>query len=141
MPPVKAVMTPFPHPVGVDEPITTVQRVMAERRIRHLPVMERGKLVGVISARDIKQVIGPAGEPPSGQELLVRDLCIFDAYVVDLNEPLANVLLEMASRDVDSALVVKDKRLAGIFTVADACRAFGECLRALDPKGGGEDAA
>jgi hypothetical protein len=46
----------------------------------------------------------------------------------------------MAEHCLDSALVVKDGRLAGIFTVSDACRQFGRLLRSLFPPGG-DDAA
>jgi CBS domain-containing protein len=33
--------------------ITDAAKVMAERRIRHLPVVDRGKLVGIVSIRDL----------------------------------------------------------------------------------------
>ncbi len=33
--------------------IADAARIMAERRIRHLPVVDRGKLVGIISIRDL----------------------------------------------------------------------------------------
>jgi len=53
------VMTRDPITVFVDDTITKAVTLMAERRIRHLPVVDReGRLKGVISARDIAVVFG-----------------------------------------------------------------------------------
>ena len=60
---------------------------------------------------------------------------------MDLSEPLDRVLSKMARLQVGSVLVVKEDRLAGIFTVTDACRSFAECLRAQFPGEGGDEAA
>ena len=76
----------------------------------------------------------------SGREPTVRDADMLEAYVVDLDQRLDNVVLEMAKRHIDSALIVKDGRLAGIFTATDACRWLGELLREDLPTGG-DDAA
>ncbi len=51
------VMTRDPVTVFEDDTITKAVTLMAERRIRHLPVVDReGRLKGVISARDIASV-------------------------------------------------------------------------------------
>jgi CBS domain-containing protein len=71
----------------------------------------------------------------------VRDICVRETYIVELAEPLDRVLLHMARHHIGSALVVKDRRLAGIFTITDACRAFGELLRTLFPSGGDDQVA
>ncbi len=63
------------------------------------------------------------------------------AYVVELSEPLDIVVLHMARQRIDSALVVKNERLVGIFTMTDACRFLGGLLRSLFPRGQGDDAA
>ncbi len=134
IPPVKAVMTTFPHWVEVDAPLARAHEMMAEHAIRHLPVMENGQLVSVLRDRDLES-------PSAAASLRVRDVCDREtAYVVGLSEPLDRVLRHMAEHGLDSALVVKDGRLAGIFTVWDACRHFRKLLRSLFPPGG-DDAA
>jgi acetoin utilization protein AcuB len=124
IPPIKAVMTPFPHAVGIDDSIEKARRVMSAHAIRHLAVTEHGRLVGVISAREIELAAGARA---------VRDLNPTAAHVVELNEPLDRVLLAMAKSHLGSTLVVKREKLVGIFTTSDACRSFGECLRNLFP--------
>jgi acetoin utilization protein AcuB len=124
IPTIKAVMTPFPHSVGIDDSIETARAAMRAHAIRHLAVTEEGQLVGVISAREIELATGAQ---------LVRDLQLALANVVELTEPLDRVLFAMAKSHLGSALVVKRGKLVGIFTSSDACRIFGECLRNLFP--------
>ena len=47
-------MTRHPVTVGPDEEVDEVTRVMLGLGVRHLPVVERGKVVGIISARDLQ---------------------------------------------------------------------------------------
>ena len=49
----REVMTADPDTIGADEPVTTAVRRMDEGAYRHLPVVEGGEVVGVLSIRDI----------------------------------------------------------------------------------------
>ena len=131
IPPIKAVMTPFPHSVGIDDSIETARKAMSAQGIRHLAVMERGQLVGVISERELDLAAGARR---------VRDAQVAGAYVVELTERLDRVLLAMSRSHLGSALVVKRGKLVGIFTTSDACRIFGECLRNIFPNDDNEAA-
>ena len=124
IPPIKAVMTPFPHSVEIGDPIEKARQAISAHRIRHLPVTDEGRLVGVISARELEVATDAR---------VVRDAHLAGAYVVELTERLDRVLLTMAKSHLGSALVVKRGKLVGIFTTSDACRIFGECLRNLFP--------
>ncbi len=133
IPPIKAVMTPFPHWVEIDAPLDRARQLMAEKGFKHLPVMEQGKLVGVLTERQLPPAPGPPGT--------VRDVFVRETYVVGLSEPLDKVLEHMAEHHLESALVMKDGKLAGIFTTSDACRSFARLLGSLFPGGGSSDAA
>ena len=141
IPQIKTVMTPFPHSVELDAPLNQVREFMREHEIRHLPVTENHELVGVVTDRDIKLMLGPDFAYPPEKELSVRDVYISDPYVVDLHEPLDNVLLNMARRHIGSVLVTRKGKLAGVFTVTDACQSFAEFLREHFLPGGGDEAA
>lgn len=141
IPEIKSVMTPFPWHIHIEDSLSRATEVMAEHEIRHLPVTDGGELVGIVSERDIGLLLTPNLGPERQAGLTVGDACVRDAYVVDLSTRLDRVLLEMAERHIDSALVVKSGRLAGIFTATDACRCFGELLRAQFPDPGGNEAA
>lgn len=137
IPQIKAVMTPFPHWISSDRPVSEAVRLMADHGIRHLAVKTGAKLVAVVTEHDVRNA---RNLNPQADQLEVGDICGKQAYVVELSEPLDRVLLGMADNYVDSALVVKDGKLAGIFTITDACRGFGDLLRSLFPSGG-DDAA
>jgi CBS domain-containing protein len=46
-------MTPAPLTVSADDGILEAARLMGARRLRHLPVVEGGNLVGIVSIRDV----------------------------------------------------------------------------------------
>jgi CBS domain-containing protein len=141
IPSIKAVMTPFPYCVDADEPLTRALELMQQQGIRHLPVMDAGRPWGVLTERAARVALGPAVASPVAERLRARDVAIDEAYAVELHTPLDVVVTHMADRRLECALVVKDGRLAGIFTITDACRALGDLLRTLFPRPGGDSAA
>ena len=138
MPRIGSVMTPFPYSLGPHDSLESARRLMAEHHIRHLPVMVKGSPAGVVTDQDMQRAAA-GGDPDA--ELRLGDLTLSEACQVDISAPLDLVLSEMASRLLDSALVLKSGRLVGIFTATDACRAFAEFLRREVPTPGGESAA
>jgi len=132
-PKLKNVMTPFPYSVDADAPVDEAERFMREHKIRHLPVMDKGVLKGVVSDRDIKLMLGPDFAYPNPRELKVGNVMIEDCYVVDLATPLRAVLRHMAEHRLGSALVTRRGKLAGVFTSTDACRAFADYLEGTPP--------
>ena len=133
-------MTPFPHSVDIKAPITEAQAFMEEHGIHHLPVTEDGVLIGIVTARDITLLIGPAFDYPDPGNLTVTDAMVTEAHVVDLETPLTRVAETMAERQLGSALVTRHGKLAGIFTVTDACRVLAEHL-SIDADSGPDEAA
>lgn len=140
-PSLKMVMTPFPYSVERSAPLEEARYVMDQHNVRHLPVTDGHELVGLITDRDMRSVLALPMELKVASNLTVKDVYIPDAYVVDLNEPLENVLLTMAARHIGSALVTRQGNLAGIFTAVDACRCFGDYIRENFPRPDGDEAA
>jgi acetoin utilization protein AcuB len=141
LPQILAYMTPFPYSIEADAPLAEAHAFLRERHIRHLPVTDRGELVGVLSDRDIKLALGPdLGSPPE-RELTVRDVFQPDSYVVDAGASLLTVAATMADRHVGSALVTRGDKLVGIFTATDACRALARILREQHPIPGPDEVA
>ena len=134
IPAIKAVMTPFPHSIDIDAGLDEARKLMADHAIRHLPVVEDGELIGMLSQRDMDRAekMGPTR---------VREVCSRRTYCVDMSTPVTHVLKRMAEDHVGSAMVTRQGKLAGIFTTTDACRAYAETLETLFPAPDGEDAA
>lgn len=132
MPSIGTVMTPLPHSIDIGEDVVTARVVMEEHGIHHLPVTSNGKIAGVITVRDI-QVAG-ALAPERDGPLLVREVCHMPAYVADVSDPLDVVLLEMAERQLSSAVVVDHRgKLSGILTLTDVCRLYASALEGRYP--------
>ncbi len=139
-PQVIAFMTPFPYSVEVDAPLEAAHRLMREHNFRHLPVTSGGALVGILTDRDIKLILGPDFGGASERELKVRDAYVERPCVVPASTPVAVVARTMADYHIGSAIVTKNDKLVGIFTVTDACRALARVLGG-DGEEGEDDAA
>ena len=135
------VMTPFPHAVDVDASIHEAREFMMQKSIRHLPVTERGELVGLLSDHDTKIMLGPDFGYPKETELVVRDVYVEEPYIVDISAPLLGVLDTMVGRHIGSAIITKHRKLAGILTSRDVCQALALYLKSKEPPGEGDDVA
>jgi acetoin utilization protein AcuB len=141
IPSIGSVMTPFPFVVQVDDSVLAARALMVEHQVRHLPVKDGNTLLGVLTDRDLKRALDPSLGLPPKEELFVRDVFVPDAYVVDVREPLDGVLDHLSSQHLGSALVTKNGRLAGIFTLTDAARLYCRHLRSLFPSHSGDEVA
>ena len=65
-------MSVSPHTIQADRTLADARRWMSEHSIRHLPVMDRGVLVGVISERDVHLVASIPGVDPSASRCARR---------------------------------------------------------------------
>jgi acetoin utilization protein AcuB len=123
-------MTASPHCVNAGLPLKKARELMRTHGIRHLPVQLAGRLVGVITDRDLKlaESFDRAGE------LLVDDAMTPDPFAVRPGAKLAAVTRQMAAHRYGCA-VVQDERgkVVGIFTAVDGLRALGDALRAPKP--------
>jgi acetoin utilization protein AcuB len=117
-------MTPGPHSIGRDQSLAAAHRLMREHRIRHLPVLDGGKLVGVISDRDLH--LAETLKDVDAERVPVEDAMTPSPYWVGPATPLAVVAREMAEQKIGSAVVIDGKRIAGVFTVTDALRALAD---------------
>ncbi len=124
----KTSMQPFPYTVAVGSSLPQATALMREHSIRHLPVTEGGKIVGILSQRDIRLAQSLTKFIPDEGSVSVGEVCSRDPFVVDINQSLSLVLGEMAARHIGCALITKNDKLVGIFTTTDACRVFGDHL-------------
>ena len=124
---VRRFMTAGPHSISSQHTLADAHRLMRERGIRHLPVVDGGRLAGVVSQRDLYLL-----ETLRGVELArerVEDAMSDEPYVVSPDAPLDEVAEAMATRRHGSALVVERTEIVGIFTSTDALRALAALLR------------
>ena len=141
MPIVGGVMTSFPYFVETNEPVSRIERLMDEHHIRHVPVQENGKVVGVVTERDLHHLIKRSASLEEKERVRARDIMIANPYVVAFNTPLNEVVIGMAQRHIGSAIIVRRGKLAGILSSIDVCRILGEYLESTFPPVTDDDAA
>jgi|APTNR8051073442_1049403.scaffolds.fasta_scaffold28810_3 acetoin utilization protein AcuB len=125
-PTIQKFMTTDPKSIESTAKIKDAQALMTKFKIRHLPVTRQGKVVGILSDRDIK-LVGSFSEIEI-DEVVVADVCQNKPYIVAPDELIHEVAAEMAAKHYGSAIVVQNSRLVGIFTAVDACRTLAEIL-------------
>ena len=119
-------MTRSVHTIGAQSPLTEAHRIMNEHAIRHLPVLEGGKLMGVVSMRDLHLIETLKGVDP--KEVAVEEAMAQEAYTVPPGTPLLEVARTMAMHKYGSAVIARDGKVEGIFTTIDALKALEEVL-------------
>lgn len=133
MPAIKVAMTPFPYSVEIDDPVSVAEEQMEAHGLRHLPVSEKGELVGIVTDRDIARHVNAALPDADRKRIAIRGVCKTGVYVVDVSAPLDEVLLHLAEHHIGSAIVVKQvgdtSKLAGILTLSDVCTLLAKVLR------------
>jgi acetoin utilization protein AcuB len=102
--------------------------MMRDHQVRHLPVFAGGRLVGILTDRDLHLIETLKGVNPS--EVAVEDAMSPSPFTVSSDASLAEVCAEMAEHKYGCAVVLQRDKVIGIFTTVDACRALGELLRA-----------
>lgn len=125
---VKEMMTPNPSTIEPDRSIQDALLLMYQHDIRRLPVMEGNKLVGIISDRDIKQLIGRSPLGPfslSEKELSlsVRGIMTVNAVTVQQNEDIRGAIELMAENKFSGLPVVDHQHhLVGVISTIDILR-------------------
>jgi predicted transcriptional regulator len=124
---IKDFMTRSPHAIGHDQPLKLARERMQQWGIRHLPVLDGGTLVGVLSERDIA-LIGVLS-PERLEDLAVEEAMSNDPYAVAPDAPAAEIAQYMADHKYGSAVVMDKHKVVGIFTSTDALAALATLLR------------
>jgi acetoin utilization protein AcuB len=133
MPHIITYMTPLPHTIEAARSIHEAKAIMTSEGIRHLPVVSEGQLVGMLSERDLKLAFAIAATTESEETLTVGDVCNLEAYIVEYDTPIDQVLTNLAELRVGSAMVTRNGKLVGILTTTDIFRNFAEILKIAYP--------
>lgn len=120
-------MTLSPQVVSSGQTLAQAHQIMREQNIRHLPVVDDGRLVGVVSQRDLYLLETLQGVDPGAET--VEEAMSPEPFAVSPDAPLDEVALTMAKHKYGSAVVVDQGVVVGLFTTVDALRALAALLR------------
>ena len=134
---IKHFMTSNPVTIDEHQSLATAKRVMRDRGIRHLPVLSGGRLVGLLSLRDVYFIETLPGVNP--EDVLVAEAMSSDVYTVSPTTPIDEVVGAMADNKYGSVVVTDSERTVGVFTTVDALRALlGRADRPVERRRGGD---
>jgi acetoin utilization protein AcuB len=120
-------MSHSPVSISPDLRIEDARTRMFDNHIRHLIVVDRGHLVGLISERDLGLVASLPGLEV--EKLTVGDAMSSPPYTCNPDDSLGAVVERMAVEKMGTAIVMQDGELVGIFTSTDALRVMADQLR------------
>lgn len=99
---------------------------MTTESVRHLPVLDGGTLVGIISDRDVKF----ASSFNNSGDMLVEEIMSTDAYATSPDTELDNVVEHMAESKLGCAVIQQENgKVVGVFTATDSLRVLAHVLR------------
>lgn len=134
-------MTPNPVTITPDTSVPDALRLMRERKIRRLPVLDnRGQLVGIVSDKDLLYASPSPATSLSIWEihdllsrLKVEKVMTRNVITVSEDTPIEEAARLMADNKVGGLPVMRDKTLVGIITETDLFKAFLELLGGRRP--------
>lgn len=111
-------------------PIREIIDIFLSHQIRHLPVIENERPVGIISERDLNKL----HQLEWAATLTAQDLMIPHPYQVKTKTKLGEVVPVMMREKIGSALIIDSttEELVGIFTTTDALNALEKILSMID---------
>ena len=118
---IREVMTAGPTTVGASTPVAEAARLMKADDVGSLPILEDGRLAGVVTDRDIVLRVVADGRDP--QATTAGEIASRDPVTVDPQQGLDEALRLMAEHQVRRLPVVEeDGRLVGVLAQADVAR-------------------
>jgi acetoin utilization protein AcuB len=123
---VKERMTTHPLVVEPDMPITDAQRYMKDNNIRHLPIVSKGKLAGLLTRETLLQALPSPVTTLSVWEMnyllakvKVGDVMVKDVITVEEDVPIEEAARIMMENKIGCLPVMRDGALVGIVTDFD----------------------
>jgi acetoin utilization protein AcuB len=132
-------MTPAPQSVSSKTPVMEAMQLLRRGGYRRLPVVEGGKVVGIVTDRDLKEANPPKADTLSVYELnyrlsklTVREVMTAPVVTVSPEDPVEQASLLMEAHNISGLPVIEAGQLKGMLTISDMLRAFVEMLGLRD---------
>jgi acetoin utilization protein AcuB len=105
--------------------------LMAVRKIRRVPVLEEGRLVGILAASDLLSVLGPDEHSPRRAGTRLGDLMTRAVVTVRPDDRLEHAARLMLEHEVSGLPVVDGAGVVGLITESDLFEAFTRVMEGL----------
>jgi len=107
--------------IGPDAPVLDAIKLMADKRIGALLVMEAGRLVGVVSERDYARKVVLQGR--SSKDTPVRDIMTAEVVSVGLQHTVDHCMQVVTERRIRHLPVLDGDAVLGVVSIGDLVKA------------------
>ena len=135
------IMTPDPKTLEPTNSVNTAIRLMLEYGFHHIPIVEDGRLVGILHSSDIRRSLGMAALPENAPELPnvwdavpIRNLMQIVRQHVTPQTPVHEAIEIMRTWALTGLPVLEEDTLVGMVTTTDILRVMGELLATLEER-------
>lgn len=136
---VKEIMSENPVTIGRTAKLRTVNKLMKANKIRHVPVISNGKLVGIVTEKDIRYAMIPEKIPgkkvPQGwnlDHLTVKDIMTKEILTISQDAHVEDAARIIYKNKIGALPVIKSNKLVGIISVMDLLGVFIEMMGMLE---------
>lgn len=120
-------MSTDPVTVAVDDTVSHARRLLDTEGVRHLPVIDDMRLVGIISDRDVaireaalrEAILRHEVATLLDDERPVEAVMSVDVHTIGVDTPIDEAARTLVSRRINALPVLEDGRLVGIITSTD----------------------
>jgi acetoin utilization protein AcuB len=116
---IREVMHPEPITVSPTTKLNEAYNIMEKEGIRHLPVMENNKLVGIVTDRDLRLATSKLTKHPCEVETEIKEIMSHPVQTTNPSDPIEIATRTMRELKIGCLPVVEDIKLVGIVTGMD----------------------
>jgi acetoin utilization protein AcuB len=126
---VRSWMTPNPIAITLQTTLPEARRLMEEHFVRRLPVINKGRLVGIVTRGDIREAQASTATTLSVYELnylldhlTAKEFMAYEPITISADATISEAARRMQQHKIGALPVVEYGELVGIITESDLCR-------------------
>lgn len=109
------------YSVSPHDTVFDALKLMADRKIGALLIIDNGDVVGIMSERDYARKVALEGK--SSKDLRVKEIMSGKVLFVDIDQPVEECMALMIEKRIRHLPVFENKRLTGIISIGDVVKA------------------
>ena len=133
--PISQVMTKDVIVIDINDSLTEAERIFGNRSLRHAPVLQNGKLVGMLSLVDLRRNLhGDQPEVLTTKSAKVGDLMTSDPVSMQIGVSVGAVAQRFTEDDFHAIPILDADRVVGIVSTTDIIKFLLESVEELESK-------
>ena len=116
---IREIMNPGITTISPDTKLSEAYSIMNDKKIRHLPVMEHDRIVGIVTDRDLRLATSKLAKHPFDPESEVRNIMSHPVQTTHPSDPVESATQIMREMKIGCLPVIEESKLVGMVTNTD----------------------